>query len=204
MQLRALLENSGFLLVCLIGLVGAFARTGGLFSIVPVLARDRLLLSTTEIGFGFALGSVVGLMITYPTGVLADRFGRKAVIVPATMLIGASMLGFSFASDYAWFLSGCVVWGVAITASGAAPAAYAADSAPLGMNAAAMSSYRMLSDVGYVIGPILLGLLGDAGGLDAALWAAAVGLFLAAGLFARFAPETTSPGPRRSPSRRRG
>ena len=52
---------------------------------------------------------------------MADRFGRKAVIVPATVLIGVSMLAFSLAGDYAWFLAACLIWGGAITASGAAP-----------------------------------------------------------------------------------
>ena len=189
-QVRALLGNIGFRLVCLIGLVGALARTGGLFSIVPILGRERLSLSATEIGFGFALGSIVGLLVTYPAGFMADRFGRKAVIVPATVLIGVSMLAFSLAPDYAWFLVACLIWGGAITASGAAPAAYAADAAPEGMNAAAMGSYRMLSDVGYVVGPILLGWLGDTGGLDLPLWTAAAGLFLMAALFGLFASET--------------
>ena len=189
-QVRALLGDIGFRLVCLIGLVGALARTGGLFSIVPILGRERLSLSATEIGFGFALGSIVGLLVTYPAGYMADRFGRKAVIVPATVLIGVSMLAFSLATDYAWFLAACLIWGGAITASGAAPAAYAADAAPEGANAAAMGSYRMLSDVGYVVGPILLGWLGDAGGLDLPLLTAAAGLFLMAGLFGLFATET--------------
>ncbi|MDE0658184.1 MAG: MFS transporter [Gammaproteobacteria bacterium] len=189
-QVRALLGDVGFRLVCFIGLVGALARTGGLFSIVPILGRERLALSATEIGFGFALGSIVGLLVTYPAGYMADRFGRKAVIVPATVLIGVSMLAFSFAADYAWFLVACLIWGGAITASGAAPAAYAADAAPEGMNAAAMGSYRMLSDVGYVVGPIVLGWMGDAGGLDLPLWAAAGGLFLMAALFGAFASET--------------
>ncbi|MDE0419593.1 MAG: MFS transporter [Gammaproteobacteria bacterium] len=189
-QVRALLGNIGFRLVCLIGLVGALARTGGLFSIVPILGRERLSLSATEIGFAFALGSIVGLLVTYPAGFMADRFGRKAVIVPATVLIGISMLAFSLAPDYAWFLAACLIWGGAITASGAAPAAYAVDAAPEGMNAAAMGSYRMLSDVGYVVGPILLGWLGDAGGLDLPLWTAAGSLFLMAALFGLFASET--------------
>ena len=189
-QLRMLLDNTGFQLVCLIGLVGAFARTGGLFSIVPVLARDRLVLTETQIGAGFALGSVIGLAISSLTGVLVDRFGRKVVIVPATFLIGASMLCFSLATAYGWFLFACAVWGVAITASGAAPAAYAADAAPHGMNAAAMSSYRALSDVGYVAGPLLLGWFGDMAGLDASLWLAAAALFVVASLFGWRAPET--------------
>ena len=186
--------HAGFLLACLIGLTNALARTGALFSIVPVLARDRLLLSSSEIGFGLALGSVVGLLVTYPTGALVDRHGRKSVIVPATLLTAVSMICFSWVPAYIWFLLACAIWGAASAASGAAPTAYAADAAPPGMNAAAMSCYRMLSDVGYVLGPILLGLLGDWGGLDAPFWGAAVVLSIAALLFLAFAPEIRQRG----------
>ena len=50
--------------------------------------------------------------------------------------------------------------------SGAAPATYAADVAPAGMNAAAISGDRMLSDLGYVVGPIALGAAADLFGAD--------------------------------------
>ncbi len=189
-QLKALVDNLGFMLVCLIGLINTTARTGALFSVVPILAAGRLGLSAGEVGFSFALGSVIGLAVTYPAGALVDRYGRKSVIVPMTILTGISMLAFSFAPDYAWFLIGSAIWGGATAAAAAAPAAYAADSAPKGMNAAAMSCYRMLSDVGYVVGPILLGLLADWQGLDAPLWISAGVLIAMALLFARFAPET--------------
>ena len=78
--------------------------------------------------------------------------------------------------------------------SGAAPAAYAADTAPAGMNAAAVSSYRMLADLGYVVGPIALGLAADLAGVDATLGATAVLLVAVALLFARFAPKTYRAG----------
>ena len=57
-QFRMLAGNVGFLLVCLIGLTNAVARTGALFSIVPVLARDRLALTATEIGSDSPWGSI--------------------------------------------------------------------------------------------------------------------------------------------------
>jgi MFS family permease len=100
------------------------------------------------------------------------------------------MLVFLAAASYGSFLTGCVVWSVAVGVSGAAPAAYAADVAPTGMNAAAMSTYRMLSDLGYVIGPIVLGAITDLWGADAALTTAAALMLVVAALFARFAPET--------------
>jgi MFS family permease len=189
-QIRRLTGDRGFILVSLIAFVNAVARTGGLFNIIPILARDRLALSTDRIGFGLALASVVGLVLAYPAGVLVDRYGRKLVIVPATIVSGLSLLLFLLAPSYAWFLAGCVAWSVAMGVSGAAPAAYAADAAPGGMNAAAMSTYRMLADLGYVIGPIALGLVADLAGADVALSGTAALLVAVALLFAGLAPET--------------
>jgi MFS family permease len=189
-QLRLLTAHRGFMLVSLIAFVNAVARTGALFNIIPILARDRLALDPDRIGFGLALASVVGLALAYPAGVLVDRYGRKIVIVPATIMSGLSLTLFLLAPTYIWFLAGCAAWSVAMGISGAAPAAYAADTAPRGMNAAAVSSYRMLADLGYVVGPIALGLAADLAGADAALGGAALLLVAVALLFARFAPET--------------
>ena len=193
-QMRLLGRHRGFLLVSVLSFVVFFARTGALFNLVPVLARDRLALDTGRIGFGLALSSLVGLVLAYPAGVLVDRYGRKTVIVPATILTGLSMLLFLLASSYEGFLAGCVAWSMAVGVGGAAPAAYAVDTAPPGMNAAAMSTYRMLADFGYVVGPITLGLAADLAGIDAALAGTAILLVTMALLFGRFAPETYRAG----------
>jgi DHA1 family multidrug resistance protein-like MFS transporter len=189
-QVRILTRQPGFMLVSLVSFMNAVARTGGLFNVIPVLAHDRLGLNADRIGLGLALASLVGLVVIYPSGVLVDRYGRKSVIVPATFMAGISLVLFLLAPSYAWFLAGCVAWSVASGVGGAAPAAYAADVAPPGMNAAAMSGFRMLADLGYVVGPIALGLATDLVGADATLGGAALLLAATALLFARFAPET--------------
>ena len=189
-QLKLLFAQLGFLLVSSIAFMNAVARTGGLFNIIPVLGEDQLALTATQIGFGLALGSVLGLAATYPAGTLVDRYGRKVVIVPATFLTGLSFFLFVLAPSYAWFLAASVTWGVASAVGGAAPSAYAADSAPPGMNAAAMSTYRMLGDLGYVIGPITLGLVVDLYGARTALVLAAVLLMVVGACFGLLAPET--------------
>jgi MFS family permease len=181
-QVRILTGHTGFILVSLVSFMNAVARTGALFNVIPVLAQDRLSLSTDRIGLGLALASLVGLAVVYPSGVLVDRYGRKIVIVPATFVSGVSLLLFLLAPSYAWSL--------AVGVSGAAPAAYAADVAPPGMNAAAMSAFRMLADLGYVVGPIALGLATDLVGADATLGATALLLAATALLFGRYAPES--------------
>jgi MFS family permease len=190
-QLRLLTGRRGFVLVSLISFMSAVARTGALFNVIPVLARDRLGLNADQIGVGLALASLAGLAVIYPAGVLVDRIGRKAVIVPGTLMSGAAMVIFLLAPSYGWFLIACAVWSLASGVGGAAPAAYAVDIAPPGMNAAAMSAFRMLSDVGYVLGPLALGLVTDLFGADTALASAAVLLTAVALLFGRLAPETT-------------
>lgn len=189
-QVRALMRHVGFLLVSLISLVSAIGRTGALFAIVPLLASVKLGLSAGQVGAGFAMASILGLLASYPAGALADRFGRKWVIVPATLVNGGSMAVFALVPSLTGFLAACALWGVASAVSGAAPAAYAADTAPPGMNAIAMSSFRMLADLGYVIGPIALGLLADLHSTEFALSFAGVLTVSAALLFAKYAPET--------------
>ena len=189
-QLRLLLGKPGFALVSLISLMNAVVRTGGLFAIVPMLATALLGLTTGAIGFALMVGSVCGLVAAYPAGSLADRFGRKTVIVPATVMTGVSMLLFCFAPTYAWFVAACIAWGVASSVGGSAPAAYAANSAPPGMNAAAMSTFRMMGDAGYVIGPLALGLVADIWGPVTALLVSASLLVAVGAAFALIAPET--------------
>jgi MFS family permease len=192
-QIRVLMRRLGFVLVSLVGFVNAVARTGAMFNVIPILARDRLALSTDRIGLGLALASVVGLALAYPAGMLVDRYGRKTVIVPATVMAGVSLVLFVLAPSYAWFLVGCVAWSAAAGVSGAAPATYAADVAPAGMNAAAISGYRMLSDLGYVIGPIALGAGADLFGADATLSVTALLLVVVSLVFWRLAPESFRP-----------
>jgi hypothetical protein len=53
-----------------------------------------------------------------------------------------------------------------------------------------MSTYRMLADLGYVVGPVLLGILTDLAGADVALASSAAAMLAMAALFAWRAPET--------------
>ena len=109
-QLRLMLAQTGYMLVCLVGFVNAFVRTGGVFSIVPLMAVTSYGMSTGEVGIAMVLGSIGGLIAAYPAGALSDRYGRKAIIVPSTIVTGATMLLFCYAPDAFWFgVSVCAV-----------------------------------------------------------------------------------------------
>ena len=189
-QLRLFTRQIGFVLVAIVSFTLFFARTGALFNLIPTLADSKLGLAPGRIGIGLALISIVGLVLAYPSGMLVDRFGRKSVIVPSTLISGGSMVMFGLAPNFLWFILACFAWAVATGIAGPAPAAYAADSAPPGMNASAMGMYRMLADTGYVAGPLLLGGAADILTTETALYITGA-LVIAAGImFAVFAPET--------------
>ena len=186
--------NIGFVLVSGTALAHALTRTGGLFNIIPIIGSFRIQLPYDQIGVALAVGSLLGLCAVYPAGMAVDRWGRKAVIVPFTFITGISFLLFAAADSFLWFAIANAFWGIASGIGGSAPAAYAADSAPPGMNASAMSMFRMLGDIGYVVGPILMGLVVDLHGPNMALYIATFILFSIGAAFARFAPESYKPG----------
>jgi predicted MFS family arabinose efflux permease len=189
-QIEMFSANRGFTLVGLVGFMHSFVRTGGLFAVIPLLAVSRIGLSVSSIGLAMMIGSICGLSVAYLGGWLTDRYGRKAVIVPSTVLTGTSMLLFCWAGAWTMFLTAAIVWSVSSSIGSSAPAAYAADSAPPGANASAVGMFRMLSDAGYVVGPIAMGLLADTMGATASIEVSAMMLVVAGGLFAAFAPET--------------
>ena len=189
-QLRVLTAQLGFTLISIVSFASFFARTGALFTLIPTMAENKLELSAGQIGMGLAMISILGLALAYPSGVLVDRFGRKAVIVPSTLISGAALLAFAFATSFTWFVVACAMWATSSGIASAAPSAYAADMAPAGMNAPAMGMYRMLADFGYVAGPLTLGFAADIFTTETALYGTAVFVVVAGAAFAVLAPET--------------
>lgn len=188
-QILVLLRQPAFLLVSVASFASFFARTGGVFTILPQRAQTSMGLSTGQIGLGLSAISIISLTISYPSGVVVDRFGRKAVIVPALLSGAVAMVFFAVATDFILFVLSCLVWGISVGLAGAAPTAYAADVAPPGMNAAAMGTFRTLSDSGYVFGPFMLGAIAGFAGSGAALVSTAVMLLVIGVGFALIAPE---------------
>jgi MFS family permease len=189
-QLRLLTSQLGFTLIAIVSFCTFFARTGGLFNLIPTLAEDKIGLSSGQIGAGLAMISLMGLLLAYPSGVMVDRYGRKWVIVLSTVISGFSLIAFAQAPNFLWFIVACSMWATSSGIASAAPSAYAADMAPPGMNAPAMSMYRMLADFGYVAGPLILGSAADVFATETALYATSALVIVAGMAFAWLAPES--------------
>ena len=197
-SLRPLFSNLGFTLVSLVTFSIFFTRTGGRQTIVPLLGNEELGLSVGELGAVFAMMALINLVVIGPAGAWSDRLGRKRVIVPSTFGVAVGLVLFAISGNIALFMVAAVVQAVASGLAGPAPAAYAADVMPPEARGLGMGLYRTYSDIGFVIGPLLLGWIADTTGNFTAplLFNAALVVFCSMA-FALFARETV--GPQASP-----
>lgn len=187
-RIRRLLFGGGLPALWLLTFALVFARVGVLLIIAPLLGAQRLGLSPREIGLALSLAGFAALATFYPAGWLADRFGRKAVILPGGLgMVGALAL-FAAGDGYAAFLAAAVLLGAGSGLVGPAPTAYLADTVPAEDRMIGVGMHRMLGDAGAALAPPLLGWLAGQDGYESALIAAALLLLTAIGAFAWHAP----------------
>lgn len=199
-SMRATLTSSAFVLIGLVSFVQFFARTGAFFTVVPLLGKERLDLSASQIGLAMTAVNVLNIATLYWAGVLADRFGRKPVIAPATIVSGLSLAIWAWAGGYPAFLLASMVWGLGSGIAGPAPAAYVADLAPSELRGRVFGAFRSVADAGYIVGPLFLGWLVDAAGYEAPLLLTAAMFLVSGAVFWVLAPEFHRAAPRVAPA----
>lgn len=187
---RRTVFSAGFILVSAVSLTQFIGRTGALFTVVPLLGTEVLHLSASDIGIAFSLVNILNIGTVYFSGWFADRYGRKPVIAPATLVAGLGMAMFAFSGSQTMFMLSAAMWGLGAGISGPAPTAYVADLAPGKSRPQVFGYFRSVSDAGYIIGPIALGWITSQFGYHFPLLLTAGMIVMSGVLFWVFAPET--------------
>ncbi len=153
---------------------------------------------------GLSLDRIAVLAAVYPAvwgvgqlaaGPLSDRIGRKGPIV-AGMLLQAAALGlFAASSSYGPWLAAAIVLGAGTALAYPTLLAAVGDSVHPAARGTALGVYRLWRDAGFAVGALGAGLIADAAGMDAAVWATAA-VTGAAGVlgWARMRPPPAVPG----------
>lgn len=130
--------------------------------LVPVLpqAKAALDISQLQVSLLITLFSIPAGIIIPLAGILSDRFGRKAVIIPSLLLYGGGGLVAGFAAwigdgSYAFLLAGRVIQGIG--AAGTAPIAMAlvGDLYHRPSRSKALGIIEAANGMGKVLSPIL-------------------------------------------------
>lgn len=135
-------------------------------------------LDVASIGLAYSLGTVVDIAMFYPSGVLADRWGRKWSAVPSMLLYVAGLALLPLASGFYSLLAVAVLLGFANGIGTGVVMIIGADLARAsGQHGQFLGLWRLIGDLGVSIAPLLAGALTGAAGLAAAaLSVAGVGL----------------------------
>jgi MFS family permease len=103
------------------------------------------------------------------TGPLSDRIGRKGLIVAGMWLQAGALLMVPLLSGFGWWLVASVLLGLGTAMVYPTLIASVSDAAHPTWRARSLSIYRFWRDMGYAVGALLAGLIGDAIGLTWAI-----------------------------------
>jgi DHA1 family multidrug resistance protein-like MFS transporter len=159
-DILSVLSNGPFMLVNCSVLALFFLRAGVRSTLVPLYASLNLSLSEERIGVLLTVAAVVTSVCSFPSGWLSDKVGRKRPIMTCLFLSGIAVLLIPLQESLAGLTGIMIFYGLATGLQGSI-AAWPADVAPKGRLGTSMGVYRVMGDIGMVLGPITATYIAD-------------------------------------------
>jgi len=156
---KSLLRDRSYLLVNVGTLSAFFIRAGLITTVIPFFIAhnwgvDRVTAAALT-GVLITTNAFAGLLTMYPSGWLADRYGRKVPFVTSLVLAGLVAPFLFSAQDLASAIPVMFVYGLVLGLHGPL-AAWTTDLTPREVMGTSMGLYRTLGDVGFLLGPVVL------------------------------------------------
>jgi DHA1 family multidrug resistance protein-like MFS transporter len=188
---RDLLRSRVFVTTIVLNMAFFWVIAGGYDTLVPLFGQSSLHMSTVGIGAALAVAVAVEFVLLYPAGTIADRFGRRALLLPALTWFAVALAAAGWSGSPIFFGFMMAVVGVGSGTVAVAPAAMLSDVVPERRSGTAVGVFRFFGDLGFVFGPLVAGASAGAFGFKGAFALMAVPLVVALGLVA-VTPETLS------------
>ena len=177
--LRTSFGNREMFSICQAGLVNN-QNDGMSWAIFPLFFAARGL-DVEGIGTLKGVYPVVWGVLQIVTGPLSDRLGRKGLIAWGMWVQALGLFMIAALDGFGWWLLASLLLGLGTAMVYPALIAAISDVAHPSSRARSLSVYRFWRDMGYAVGAVLAGAIGDAFGLAAAI-AAIGGLTFVSGL----------------------
>lgn len=177
--LRTSFRDREMFAICQAGLVNNL-NDGMSWAILPLFFAARGL-GVEGIGALKGVYPVVWGVLQIVTGPLSDRFGRKGLIVWGMWVQAFGLLLIPMLGGFGWWMVASLLLGLGTAMVYPALIAAISDAAHPSSRARSLSVYRFWRDMGYAVGALLAGVIGDTFGLAAAI-AAIGGLTFVSGL----------------------
>lgn len=152
--------------------LGQLIRAGR-FLIIP-LWGSHLGLDAARIGAIVTAGAILDVSMFIPAGWLMDRFGRKVAAVPSFTLMAIGIGLIPFTSDFLTLMLAAMLIGLGNGLGAGLMMTLGADLAPRGATGEFLGIWRLIGDMGAVLGPLVVGLVATSAGLAGGAWVLAV------------------------------
>ena len=135
---------------------------GLIFPILPRLLADVTHVSNIApyVGLMYALYAAIQFVFSPVLGVMSDRFGRRPVLLVSLAGAAIDYLFMAFAPELWMLVVGRAIAGLT-SANMAIATAYITDITPEDQRAQRFGMFHAMFGIGFIIGPVLGGLLGD-------------------------------------------
>ena len=124
--------------------------------IVPLWAV-HIGLNVVEIGLVAGLTAGMEILMFLPAGIVMDRFGRRFSSAPATLLLAVGLVATPLTQSFASLLAVGLVGAIGNGLGSGINMTYGADLAPSGRSGQFLGLWRLISDIGSVLGPTIAG-----------------------------------------------
>ena len=135
---------------------------GLIFPILPALLRDVTHTGQVDVLYGIMLAIYAAMQFLFSPalGILSDRFGRRPVLLISLAGAAIDYVIMAFAPDLWLLVVGRAVAGIT-SANMAVATAYITDITPEEQRARRFGYFHAMFGIGFIIGPVLGGILGD-------------------------------------------
>jgi len=152
-DLKTVFSNRSFILVSFSVFALFFLRSSVRSTLLPLYASINLGLGEDQIGLLLTVAIIATGLISFPSGWLSDRVGRKIPIMTCVFSSAFLVLLVPFQNSMESLLFFMVAYGFATGLQGSI-SAWPADLAPSDKMGTAMGIYRLIGDLGFFLGPI--------------------------------------------------
>jgi DHA1 family multidrug resistance protein-like MFS transporter len=148
-------EGAGILGLSLIGFFGIFSTTMSKSPVLPLFVKS-LSGSDTVIGLVAAISPIAGILFSFPVGMLADRLGKKRLLLVAAVVFLLAPLLYLLVRNPFWLIPLRFFHGIATATLGPVAAAFIVSAYPRSKGEK-LGLYTSATLVGRALAPLLGG-----------------------------------------------
>jgi len=185
-------DYRSFAIQCGVTALQSWTR-GTMLGFLPLMAAQVLGVSATRVGVLFTIYGVAVMATSIPMGMLADRKGKKRLMLLGLVMSVLAMAGIAFSPGYSWLVVFVLAAGAGVATFSPAALGMVSDSVPARKQSTAMGMYGALGENIGIIGGAAVGgfiwvALGHQWTFLAAALAAALGAIMCLALVKGRAP----------------